>query len=402
MPKLSNRIAAIAPGGKNGWEVHFAAAQQARAGRDVLFCSIGDHDFATPEESVEACVRALREGKHHYSDIPGIARLRDALARISETSTGVPTKRENIIATIGGQAALFGAAQACVDPGDHAIIVSPYYATYPGTFRLAGAEVGVVLAMPEAGFQPTREVLEAAVRPNTRALLINSPNNPTGTIYTRQTLAAIAEFAIAHDLWLISDEVYWSVAGSGTHLSPLALPAMAERTLVVNSLSKSHAMTGWRVGWLRAPEEVIRQLGELNLVVTYGLPEFISWAAAEAAENRWGVDEIAATYARRRELFLSALAGANSLGVRGSEGGMYVMLDVRAIEPSGEAFAWRLLEEEAMAVMPGESYGPAATGHVRVSLCLPEEKLKDAAARLKRLSQRYAAPGKPGGKEAAE
>jgi arginine:pyruvate transaminase len=347
-------------------------------------------------------VRALREGKHHYSDIPGIPRLRDALAQISEVSTGVATGRDNVIATIGGQAALFGAAQACVDPGDHAIIVSPYYATYPGTFRLAGAEVGVALATSEDGFQPTRAALEAAVRDNTRVLLINSPNNPTGTVYSPKTLAAIAEFCIAHDLWLISDEVYWSVAGAGRHLSPLALPDMAGRTLVVNSLSKSHAMTGWRVGWLRAPNEVIRQIGELNLVVTYGLPEFISWAAAEAAENRWGVDEIAVTYAKRRELFLTALAGANSLGVRGSEGGMYVMLDVRAIEPSGEAFAWRLLEEEAMAVMPGESYGPAAAGHIRVSLCLPEDKLKDAAARLKRLSQRSPARRSRGGKEAAE
>ncbi len=199
MPEISKRVAGIAPAGKNGWEVHFGAVAQAQAGREILFCSIGDHDFATPEDSVEACVRALRAGKHHYSDIPGIGRLRDAMAVLSEKSTGVATKRANVIATVGGQAALFSAAQACIDPGDHAIIVSPYYATYPGTFRLAGAQLGVAEASAESGFQPTRAALETVRQANTRVLLINSPNNPSGAIYSRETMEAIGGFCRDHD-----------------------------------------------------------------------------------------------------------------------------------------------------------------------------------------------------------
>lgn len=389
MPKPSSRISGILPSGKDGWEVHFAAMARKQAGEPIIMLSIGDHDFDTPEPTVEACVTAVRAGHHHYIQLPGLPRLRQAMAEASTRATGVETVLEEVIATPGGQAALYAAIQAALDPGQHAIVVAPYYATYPYTFRASGIDYTIVEAQPEDGFQPRVEAIEQAIRPNTSAMLINTPNNPTGAVYSRKTLEGVAELCRRHDLWLISDEVYWTL-GEGEHVSPRGLSDMKERTLVVNSLSKSHGMTGWRLGWLTAPKHVVTLLTGLNLVTTYGLTDFVSRAAVEAMENGFGVEEIAARYAARRKLFLEAIRGMNNVIVRGSEGGMYVMLDLRAVEPDDEAFAWRLLNAEQVAVMPGSSFGEAAAGHIRISMCQPEDTLREAAGRLRRFVGAYA------------
>ena len=383
MPEPSSRISGITPSGKDGWEVHFDAMTRKQAGEDIIMLSVGDHDFDTPSETVEAAVKYVRAGHHHYTQLPGLPRLRAAMAKLSTRCTGVETDPDQILATPGGQAALFAAVQATLDPGKHAIVVAPYYATYPGTFRAAAAGFTVVEAHAEDGFQPDPVAIEKAIQPNTRAMLINSPNNPTGAVYTRESLEAIADICRRHDLWLMSDEVYWTIA-HGEHVSPRSLPGMAERTLVINSMSKSHGMTGWRIGWLTGPKPLITQLISLNLVSTYGLPDFVSRAAIEALENDWGVEEIARIYDTRRLAFLDAIHGINGITVRGSEGGMYVMLDIRAIEPDDEAFAWGLLNAEKVAVMPGSSFGDAAAGCIRISLCQPEPVLREAAARLRR------------------
>ena len=388
MPRHSFRISGIIPSGKDGWEVHFAAMTRKQAGEDIIMLSVGDHDFDSPAETVEACVTALRAGHHHYTQLPGLPRLRAAMARMSTEATGVETDAAQVIAMPGGQAALYAAVQATLDRGDHAIVVAPYYATYPGTFRAAEAEFTVVETRAENGFQPDAKAIAAAIRPNTRAILINSPNNPTGAIYTRQSLETLSALCIEHDLWLLSDEVYWTLGG-GEHISPRSLPGMAERTLVISSMSKSHGMTGWRIGWLTGPADMIALLISLNLVTTYGLTDFVSHAASEALENGYGVKEIAETYGRRRKVLLNAMRGTNDIVVRGSDGGMYVMLDVRAVEPDCERFAWALLEAEKVAVMPGASFGEAAAGHVRISLCQPEEVLQEAASRLRRFASSY-------------
>lgn len=388
MPKPSTRISGIIPSGKDGWEVHFAAMTRKQAGENIIMLSVGDHDFDTPSETVEACVTALHAGHHHYTQLPGIPGLREAMARQSTRCTSIETSPEEIIATPGGQSALYCAVLGVLDPGDHAIVVAPYYATYPGTFRSAGAEFTVVEAEARDGFQPRAEAIEAALKPNTRAILINSPNNPTGAVYTRKSLGGIAELCVRRDLWLLSDEVYWTLGG-GEHVSPRALPGMAERTLVINSMSKSHGMTGWRVGWLTGPEEMITLLISLNLVNTYGLNDFVSHAAVEALNNGYGVREIAERYASRRTVFLDAVRGLNDVTVRGSEGGMYVMLDISAIEPDDEKFAWALLDAEKVGVMPGSSFGQAAAGHIRISLCQPDAILQEAANRLRRFVSAY-------------
>ena len=389
MPSPSSRIAGITPSGKDGWELHFAAMTRKQSGEDIMMLSVGDHDFDTPQATVDACVAAVRAGYHHYTQLPGLPRLRAAMAAVSTRCTGVETSSSEVIATPGGQLALYAAVQATMDPGDHAIMVSPYYATYPGTFRAAGASFTIVEAKAENGFQPAAADIEAAVGPKTRAILINTPNNPTGAAYTRACLDGIADICRRHDLWLLSDEVYWTLPGASGHLSPRALPGMAERTLVINSMSKSHGMTGWRIGWLTGPTDMIALLVSLNLVTTYGLTDFVSRAAIEALENDYGVAEIADTYGRRREAFLAEGRGMNGIRVRGSEGGMYVMLDVSAIEPDCEAFAWAFLEREKVAVMPGSSFGDAARGHIRISLCQPEPVLAEAAARLRRFAAGY-------------
>jgi arginine:pyruvate transaminase len=388
MPKPSSRISGITPSGKDGWEVHFAAWQRLEAGQDIIMLSVGDHDFHTPTETVEAGVAALRAGHHHYTQLPGIPALREAMARISTRCTGVATSPEQVIATPGGQASLYAAVQGVLDPGDHAIVVAPYYATYPGTFRAAGADFTVVETRATDGFQPDPKTIEAAVRPNTRAMLINTPNNPTGAVYSRKSLQSIADICRHHDLWLLSDEVYWTL-GDSEHLSPRALPGMDERTLVVNSMSKSHGMTGWRLGWLTGPQELITLLISLNLVTTYGLTDFVSRAAIEALNNDYGVEQIAALYAGRRKLFLDAVRGMNNVTVRGSEGGMYAMLDISAVEPDDEKFAWAFLDRENVGVMPGSSFGDAAAGHIRISLCQPEPILLEAAERLRRFVSTY-------------
>ena len=388
MPRVSERISAIMPAGKSGWEIHFHALARVQAGEDLLMVTAGDHDFDTPGETVEACVAALRAGHHHYSELGGREALRAAMARVSAQCTGVATSPTQVLATAGGQGALYAAVQASCDFGDHAIVVGPYYATYPGTFRAAGASFTVVDAPPETGFEPVAADIEAAVTQRTRAILINTPNNPTGAVYCAATLEAIADICRRHDLWLISDEVYWTHPGEAKHVSPRALAGMAERTLVVNSLSKSHGMTGWRVGWLTGPEDIIAPLVGLNLVTTYGLNDFVSRAAAEALDRGYGVEEITAVYSARRKAFLEALGQSQGFAVHGSKGGIYVMLDVRAVSPSGETFAWDLLAAEKLAVMPGESFGEATAGHVRISLCQPEAVLGEAARRLRRVVEK--------------
>jgi len=388
MPHPSSRISGIVPSGKDGWEVHFTGWARKLAGEDIIMLSVGDHDFDTPSETVEACVRAVRGGHHHYTQLPGIPALREAMAKVSTRCTGVPTTAEQVIATPGGQAALYAAVQAVLDPGDHAVVVAPYYATYPGTFRAAGADFTVVETVAEDGFQPRASAIEKALTPKTRAILLNTPNNPTGAVYSRASLEAIADICRRHDLWLLSDEVYWTL-GSGEHVSPRALDGMAERTLVINSMSKSHGMTGWRIGWLTGPAELITLLVSLNLVSTYGINDFVSRAAIEALEKDYGVERIASLYAGRRQVFLDAIRGINNVVVRGSEGGMYVMLDVRAIEPDSEKFAWNLLASEKVTVMPGASFGEAAEGHIRIALTQPDDVLREAASRLRRFAASY-------------
>jgi arginine:pyruvate transaminase len=232
------------------------------------------------------------------------------------------------------------------------------------------------------GFRPTGAAIRARAE-GARSLLVNSPNNPTGVIYDRAALADVAAACRDHDLWLISDEVYDTQVWAGEHFSPRALPGMAERTLVVGSMSKSHAMTGSRIGWVVGPAPAIEALRGLSTHTAYGVPGFIQQAALFALGEGPALEaRIAEPFRRRRAIALRLLAGQNAVRAIPPEGAMYLMLDIRATGLTGAGFADALLTEEKIAVMPGESFGQAAAGHLRVAMTVADDQFEVAMRRL--------------------
>ncbi len=380
--ELANRLTKITGGGSDGWDVFYRARRMIDAGVAVTELTIGEHDIRTNPDILKAMHQAAIGGHTVYAEVPGTAKLRAAVAARITQRTAVPTAAENILITPGGQAGLFAAHHAVCDQGDTALYIDPYYATYPGTIRSLGAVAKPIVTSPDTGFQPTKAAIEAAA-PSAKSLLINSPNNPTGTVYSEQVLTGIAEACQTHDLWLISDEVYDTQVWEGTHISPRSLPGMAERTLVVGSMSKSHAMTGSRVGWVCGPADVIGHLITLATHTTYGVPGYIQDAATFALGQGTKPEEaVAAPFRRRRELTLQALADQNVIRAVPAQGAMYVMLDIRATGLSGEGFANALLDAEHIAVMPGESFGQGALGHVRVAMTIDDDSYVSALQKL--------------------
>lgn len=376
-PSASRRVGGIT-GGSDGWEVFLRARAMIAAGTPVTELTIGEHDIRTDPTILDAMDRSARGGHTGYAAIPGTRSLREAVARRLEARTGVPTSAGNVLITPGGQAALFAAHMAACDPGDRALYVEPYYATYPGTIRAAGAEPVAVPTRSRDGFRPDPGEI-AARAPGARSLLINTPNNPTGGIYGRETLEGIEGVVREHGLWLISDEVYDTQIWEGRHLSPRALPDMEKRTLVVGSLSKSHAMTGSRIGWLVGPESTIGPLIDLATTTNYGVAGFVQDAAVFALEQGEGFEaRIAEPFRRRRAFGLEILQNRPGLRVLPSSAAMYLMLDIRPTGLSGIDFANRLLDERRIAVMPGESFGPSAAGHLRIAMTIEDSALAGA------------------------
>lgn len=380
--ELSQRITGLTGGGSDGWEVFNKARQMIADGVAVTELTIGEHDIRTAAPILQEMHRAALSGHTGYASVPGTNALRDTVAARIEERTGVPTTRDNVLITPGGQAALFAAHMAACDPGDTALYIDPYYATYPGTLRGAGAVPQVIETRAEDAFQPRAEAISEFATGAT-SLLINTPNNPTGVVYSDKTLRDIAQICIAQDLWLISDEVYDTQVWEGTHQSPRALPDMAQRTLVVGSMSKSHAMTGSRCGWIVGPEPAIEPLINLATHTTYGVPGFIQDAACFALDQGTAFEaEIAEPFRRRRDLAKDILAAQNTVGLVPAQGAMYLMLDVRATEMTGEQFAHDLLETHHIAVMPGESFGNSASGHIRVAMTVDDATFLDALKTL--------------------
>lgn len=384
--RVSSRLSNLNPGGDDGWGLYNRAQALIASGVAVSELTIGEHDIRTDPRILEAMHQATLRGNTGYASIPGVDALRDAISARVQAMTGVPTTRDNIAVVPGGQAGLFAAHMAVCNPGERALMVDPYYTTYPGTIRGTGAEIGMVAARASDGFQ-LRASDVAAQADGARSLLINTPNNPTGAVYTRATLSAIAQEITARDMWLISDEVYDAQVWTGPHLSPRALPGMAERTLVIGSLSKSHAMTGSRLGWLIGPPDVIAMVHDLSTVTTYGVAGFIQEAGIYALSLGPEFEaEIAAPFRRRRDILLAKLADQQVLSAVPPDGAMYVMVDVSGTGLLGADFADRLLDEERVAVMPGKSFGKAASRHVRVALTLPDDRLSDALDRMIRFA----------------
>lgn len=387
---LSKRISSLEADGES-WDLFYRAKRLQAEGERIADLTIGEHDIGTDATILDAMHRSARGGHTGYPAIGGTKGFKEAIARRASERTGVAAGPENVLVTPGGQSALFASFLAICDPGDSVVFVDPHYATYPGTIRAAGAVPKTVLARPENGFHPLAEDLAAATS-GASALLINTPNNPSGAVYDLPTLEGVAETCRTNGLWLISDEVYETQVWEGRHLSPRTLPDMAERTLVVGSMSKSHAMTGSRIGWILGPEKAIEQLANLSIHTTFGVAGYIQDAALFALEQGEELEaRIAEPFRRRRAIAEKLLAGSNVAAATPCHGAMYIMLDVRAACDTGIAFARRLLDEERIAAMPGESFGAAAAGHIRVAMTVDDEIFADAFARILRFAERIAA-----------
>ena len=376
--KKSTRITSLTKGGSDGWEVFYRARQMIKSGTPVIELTIGEHDIRTHGDILNAMQISAEKGHTGYAAVPGTDALRNTIAKRIHKRTGVPTTKNNIVITPGGQSALFSAHLAVLDPGDVALYCDPYYATYPGTLRSAGAKGKVVICYSENNFQPQLSELSLAANGAT-SLLINSPNNPTGVVYNQTTLENIANVCTTNDLWLISDEVYDTQVWEGTHISPRSLPGMNDRTLTIGSMSKSHAMTGSRIGWICGPEDIIASIINLSTHTTYGVPGFIQDAANFALNQDDKLEiEVSAPFARRRKIAIELLEQQSIVRAVPCSGAMYMMLNIRATGLSGQEFASALLAAKNIAVMPGESFGTAAAGHIRVAMTVPDIDFRQA------------------------
>jgi len=380
--KLTQRIAGD---GAAAWDIHYRALALQAEGKDILLLSVGDPDFDTPAPIVEAAIDSLRAGHTHYADVRGKLALRQAIARRHQLRSGQAVDADQVTVLAGAQCALYCVAQCVLDPGDEVLVAEPMYVTYEAVFGACGAKVVPVPVKPENGFRVCPQDVAERITPRTRALALNSPHNPSGASLPRTTWEALAELCIAHDLWLISDEVYSELLYEGEHVSPASLPGMAERTATLNSLSKSHAMTGWRVGWVVGSAELAAHLENLALCMLYGSPDFIQDAAVVALEQP--LPELAAmreAYRQRRDLVCEQLAGCPGLRALKPDGGMFVMVDIRETGVSAQAFADHLLDRQGVSVLAGEAFGPSAAGHIRLGLVLGDAALVDACQRIAR------------------
>ena len=383
--RFSDLTQRIAGDGAAAWDIHYRALALREQGHDILLLSVGDPDFDTPAPIVQAAIDSLLAGNTHYADVRGKRTLRDAIARRHQARSGQAVTSEQVIVLAGAQCALFSVAQCVLNPGDEVLVAEPMYVTYEAVFGACGAVVIPVPVRSENGFRVMPEDVAARITPRTRALALNSPHNPSGASLPRSTWQALAELCIGHDLWLISDEVYSELLFDGEHLSPASLPGMAERTATLNSLSKSHAMTGWRIGWVVAPPALASHLENLALCMLYGLPDFVQDAAVAALDNH--LPELAVmreAYRQRRDLVCAVLADCPGVRALKPDGGMFVMLDIRATGLSAQAFADRLLERHGVSVLAGEAFGPSAAGHIRLGLVVDTEQLREACQRIAR------------------
>jgi len=373
----------IAGEGAAAWQIHDRALQLREQGVDVLLLSIGDPDFDTPQPIVQAAIDSLLAGDTHYPQVRGSRGLRDSIARRHRQHSGQAVEADHVIVFPGAQCAVYSVVQCLLDPGDEVLIAEPMYVTYEGVIGACAARVVPVPVSPQNGFRVDPADVAARITPRTRAILINSPNNPSGASLSLEIWQEMAALCIRHDLWLISDEVYSELLYEGRHISPASLPGMAERTATINSLSKSHAMSGWRVGWVIGPKPLAEHLVNLSLSMLFGIPDFVQNAAQLALDKDLPqVASMREEYRQRRDLVCGILGQCPGLRPVLPDGGMFVMVDVRQTGLCAQRFAERLLEGYGVSVLAGEAFGPSAAGHIRIGLVVDQLQLLDACRRI--------------------
>ena len=394
MPRISRRVAAIAESATLA--IDAKAKGLKAAGEDVIGFGAGEPDFPTPHHIVEAAVAACHQPRyHHYTPGAGLPELRAAIAAKTARDSGLRVEPSQVLVTNGGKHALYQAFTTLLDPGDEVLLPSPYWVTYPEAISLTGAEPVVVEAGQSSGFRVSVEQLEAAATDRTKLLVFVSPSNPTGAVYPREEVEAIGRWAAGRGLWVLTDEIYEHlVYGDARFTSmPAAVPELADRCVVVNGVAKTYAMTGWRVGWLIGPPDVVKAAINLQSHATSNVAN-VSQAAALAAVSGdlHDVREMGAAFDRRRRKMLELLRAIPGVSCVEPEGAFYAFpsfagvlgRELRGRRPATSMeLADLILEEAKVAIVPGEAFG--APGYARLSYALGDDDLVEGVTRIAKL-----------------
>ncbi|MFM1917031.1 MAG: hypothetical protein RJB01_546 [Actinomycetota bacterium] len=389
--RISQRIGSITE------SATLAVDAQAKAliaeGRPVIGFGAGEPDFPTPDYIVEAAVAACREPKwHRYTPAGGLPALKEAIAAKTLRDSGWNITANQVLVTNGGKQALYNAFATLLDPGDEVILPAPYWTTYPESIRLAGGTPVIVMTDETSGYRATIDQLEAARTPKTKALVFVSPSNPTGAVYSPDQVKAIGEWAVEHGIWVITDEIYEHlVYGDATFSSmPVLVPELADTCVVVNGVAKTYAMTGWRVGWMAGPADVIKAATNLQSHATSNVANVSQVAALAAVSGGLeAVDEMKVAFDRRRKLIVESLNAIPGVDCPLPEGAFYVYPSVKELigkeirgrraQDSSELAAL-ILEEAEVAVVPGEAFG--TPGYVRLSYATSDENIIEGVSRM--------------------
>ncbi len=381
---ISQRVASVPPSGIRRF-FDIAATM-----KDVISLGIGEPDFVTPERILDAGIKSLHDGETHYTSNSGIYELRAALSKHIAQQHGVTYDPEHeILITVGVSEALYLALTAVIDPGDEVIVPQPCFVAYTPEVTFAGGVPVTVPTRVEDDFQVTAATLEAAITPKTKALLIGYPNNPTGAVMTRENMIEIAALAEKYDLLVISDEIYDRLVYGVDHVCFAALPNMRQRTLTLGGFSKDYAMTGWRIGYACAPEEILSGMRKVHQYTIMSAPTTAQIASLEAlATGEEYVQSMVSEYDRRRKLIVG---GLNTLGLDCFEprGAFYAFPSIARSGMDENEFAERLLGEEQVAVIPGSAFGESGKGFVRMAYATAYEKIEEALNRMERFMRRH-------------
>ena len=380
---LSDRVAGLRPSGIRKFFDIVATM------KDVISLGIGEPDFTTPGTILEAGIRSLQNGETHYTSNAGKLEVRKAVAANLQRLYGVEyDPNTEIILTVGVSEALYLATTALLNPGDEVIVPTPCFVSYQPEVILAGGVPVEVAGCMEDNFDLNVAAVEAAITPRTRALLLGYPNNPTGAVATRETLLKVSKLAEKHDLAVISDEIYDRLVYGVKHVCFPALPDMQKRTVLLGGFSKAYAMTGWRIGYAAGPADLIAGLNRIHQYTIMSAPTTAQDAALEALlRGEEYAMEMVAEYDRRRKLIVN---GLNQIGLPTFEpkGAFYAFPKISVTGLDDETFAQRLLQEEKVAVVPGNSFGAGGEGFVRCSYATAYEKIEEALRRIEKFIKR--------------
>ncbi len=393
-PRVSRRIGAIAESATLAVDAKAKALKA--AGRPVVGFGAGEPDFPTPDYIVEAAVAACRDPRNHrYTPAGGLPELREAIAAKTERDSGVRVAPGQVLVTNGGKQAVYEAFATLLDPGDEVLLPTPFWTTYPEAIRLAGGEPVEVLADETTGYRVSVDQLEAARTPRTTTLLLCSPSNPTGAVYSPEEIRAIGAWALEHGLWVVTDEIYEHlVYGDALFSSVLAeVPELADTCVILNGVAKTYAMTGWRVGWLIGPGDVVKAATNLQSHLSSNVANVSQRAAlAAVAGDLSAVELMREAFDRRRLTITSMLNEIDGVLCPVPEGAFYVYpsvagllgREIRGRRPRTSAeLAELVLDEVEVAVVPGEAFGPS--GYLRLSYALADDDLVEGVGRLQRL-----------------